>query len=299
MKLIATLSLLIMSFAASAWEMIPAATESFAIHRREALHRGLEFGIKAHTGDSLDCRFVSITDIDDGGDDLFNRHMLKLNFGRIHDGERSIDSVKTLNISGYEKDANGVSLRLRYQNGSGLMEIGASEPVYRLIFSLDGKGCFFEWFSNSTTSPLRDSFRIHAPAPLKFADFESVDSLKDYLNDSEDPYEGFWTYYDHEGSPLQVSANLCYTLACVKTEDGYDLLYLSNDGKEIDGIWQPLAVKACLTESGFDDIYNLQWLTRQGFEVDRRASAQFEGKLLTLRFPYWKAAIRMVKMKKE
>ena len=295
-KLLLLFLVLATAIVAQAWHVIPPTATAFSVHHREQLRRGLEFGIRSHGGDSLRSSFVMVEDVDNGDDDIFDRHMLKLHFGHAEGGRDRVDSTLTLNVSGFERQVRGLSLRVRYIDGHGVLEVGASEPVYSLNFEgLAADTVFFTTFSNSPVAPLRHDVEVVAPEPLRMASFDSVADLESHLAQSQDSFEGLWSYYDHQGSPIRVSPDLRYDLASVKSADGYDLVFLSNDGRENYGIWQPLAVKACLTESGFDGIFNLLWLESRGFPVDRKASAHFEGNLLTLSFPYWDAAIRMVK----
>lgn len=122
--------------------------------------------------------------------------------------------------------------------------------------------------------------------------------LEEYLANSEDPMEGYWYLLDRtlEESLLKLGGD--YRLACVRSEDGYDLIYL--EGARVMGRkWIPGMVKARLRSSGIDGVWNVGWTDATGMPMTHELKAQMDSpSTLTIYFPYQSSSLRFQQISK-
>ena len=59
----------------------------------------------------------------------------------------------------------------------------------------------------------------------------TLDALDEYLSNSSDPMEGYWKYLDRDMEEKWLRIGGRYTLAVVRADDGYDILYI--DGAQV------------------------------------------------------------------
>ena len=89
-----------------------------------------------------------------------------------------------------------------------------------------------------------------------------------------------------------------YTLAVVRADDGYDLLYI-NGAQVKKSQWQPCMKKGHLTKTIFSGNYDLIWIDATLEPISEDAYATIEnGVILTLNFPIYKSQVRFVKLMK-
>ena len=87
-----------------------------------------------------------------------------------------------------------------------------------------------------------------------------------------------------------------YTLAVVRADDGYDLIYI--DGAQVKKtMWQTGMLKGHMTKTIFSGNYDLTWIdaTMEPIEKDAQASIE-NGVILTLSFPVYKSQVRFAKV---
>ena len=92
--------------------------------------------------------------------------------------------------------------------------------------------------------------------------------------------EGVWEYLDRDIDAARARLGQKYTLFCVHTDTGYDLLTL-------DGVDGSPVVKGELVPTAFEGHYDLRWLSTDGYIADTEANAAVavEGEVLELNFP--------------
>lgn len=124
----------------------------------------------------------------------------------------------------------------------------------------------------------------------------TLDALDEYLAASIDPMEGYWRYLDRDMEDKWLRLGGKYTLAVVRADDGYDLLYI--DGAQVKkSQWQPCMLKGHITKTQFIGNYDLRWIDATMEPLDEECYASIEnGILLTLNFPIYKSQVRFAKV---
>ena len=126
----------------------------------------------------------------------------------------------------------------------------------------------------------------------------TIDALDDYLANASDPMEGYWKYLDRDMEEKWLRMGGRYTLAVVRADDGYDLLYI-NGAQVKKSQWQPCMKKGHLTKTIFSGNYDLIWIDATLEPISEDAYATIEnGVILTLNFPIYKSQVRFVKLMK-
>ena len=122
------------------------------------------------------------------------------------------------------------------------------------------------------------------------------DALDEYLSASSDPIEGYWKYLDRDLEEKWLRLGGRYTLAVVRADDGYDLIYI--DGAQVKkSMWQPGMKKGHITKTLFTGNYDLTWIDATMEPIDEDAYATIEnGIILTLNFPIFKSQMRLAKV---
>ncbi|MCH5235296.1 MAG: hypothetical protein J1E16_08360 [Muribaculaceae bacterium] len=125
-----------------------------------------------------------------------------------------------------------------------------------------------------------------------------MEEIEDYLNESEDPMEGYWTLFDRELEESLIKLGGRYDLVCVKEGEGYVFLYL--DGANVNSQnWKPGDLKATLIPTPFSDIYEVEWIDAVKEQMTQDIKAQKgEGDTLSIQFPYQSSKIRLRKIPK-
>lgn len=188
---------------------------------------------------------------------------------------------------------DGFSLRLDYGDGGASVAAGVGQPAFSAVVDFDPQapGRFMAVGRDGDTVVRRSLVCDVADVPV-FCNFDSLDSLAEYLASSTDPYEGLWTYYDRDTDPRRAGIGGRYTVATVASGDGYDIVYI--DGASDDSArWIPLRLKGRMTPATFPGVFDLRWLQPSGRDTGDDCSATLDGDLLTFQFPYWKATLRL------
>ena len=121
-------------------------------------------------------------------------------------------------------------------------------------------------------------------------------NLDEYLQNSEDSLEGYWTLFDREleENLLKIGGN--YNLVCIKEGETYLFYYL--DGGTVNSKnWNKGDLKIVMTPSPFDEIYDVEWIDAMKEPMKKDIKAQKgEGSILTIQFPYQSSKLRLRKM---
>lgn len=124
----------------------------------------------------------------------------------------------------------------------------------------------------------------------------TCEALDEYFTASNDPVEGYWTYLDRDMEDKWLRLGGRYTLAVVRADDGYDLIYI--DGAQVKkSLWQPGMLKGHMTKTIFSGNYDATWIdaTLEPIEKDVQATIE-NGVILTLNFPVFKSQVRFAKV---
>ena len=124
----------------------------------------------------------------------------------------------------------------------------------------------------------------------------TLSSLDEYLATSTDPVEGYWKYLDRDIEEKWLRLGGRYTLAVVRADDGYDIIYI--DGAQVKkSQWQPCMKKGHITKTQFSGNYDLRWIDATLEPIDEDCYATVEnGVILTLNFPVYKSQVRFAKV---
>ncbi len=98
-----------------------------------------------------------------------------------------------------------------------------------------------------------------------------------YFNRSSDAVEGEWEVFDRMFDDSQLRPGGDYRLAIVAEGSDYRIVYLSGASKA-PGRWKPGMTKGYLRQSGFRDVYDMEWIDPAGSplcgEIKAQLSAQ-------------------------
>ena len=124
----------------------------------------------------------------------------------------------------------------------------------------------------------------------------TVEALDEYFAQSADPAEGYWKYLDRDMQDDWLGLGGRYTLAVVRADDGYDLIYI--DGAQVKKtMWQTGMLKGHMTKTIFSGNYDLTWIDATMEPIEKDAQATIEnGVILTLSFPVYKSQVRFAKV---
>ena len=122
------------------------------------------------------------------------------------------------------------------------------------------------------------------------------EDLDAYFEQSADPVEGYWKYLDRDMQDEWLRLGGRYTLAIVRADDGYDLIYI--DGAQVKkSQWQWGMLKGHMTKTVFSGSYDLRWMDATMEPIEKDAYATIEnGIILTLNFPIFKSQVRFAKV---
>lgn len=122
------------------------------------------------------------------------------------------------------------------------------------------------------------------------------ESLDEYLATSSDPVEGYWKYLDRDMQDEWLRLGGRYTIAVVKADDGYDLIYI--DGAQVKkSQWQTGMLKGHIVKTIFSGDYDARWIDATMEPIDKDVQATIEnGVILTLNFPIYKSQVRFAKV---
>ena len=122
------------------------------------------------------------------------------------------------------------------------------------------------------------------------------EALDEYFAASADPVEGYWKYLDRDMEDKWLRLGGRYTLAVVRSDDGYDIIYI--DGAQVKkSLWQEGMLKGHMTKTVFSGNYDATWIDATMEPIDKDVQATIEnGVILTMNFPIYKSQVRFSKV---
>lgn len=139
---------------------------------------------------------------------------------------------------------------------------------------------------------------VEYPSPLfgrEISEFGNPDVLASYLSRSTAPMEGIWKVYDRVLEEDQLRMGGEYMVAMIATPSGYDLHYLSG-AIVMANTWRPGMLKGRLVKSGFENVYDVEWLDATGTLLPGEIKASYESPILTILFPHQSSTLRLRKI---
>ena len=122
------------------------------------------------------------------------------------------------------------------------------------------------------------------------------EALDEYFSATSDPIEGYWKYLDRDMSDEWLRLGGRYTIAVVRADDGYDLIYIS--GAQVKkSLWHEGMLKGHMTKTIFSGNYDATWIDATMEPIDNDVQATVEnGVILTVNFPVYKSQVRFAKV---
>ena len=122
------------------------------------------------------------------------------------------------------------------------------------------------------------------------------EALDEYFTVSADPVEGYWKYLDRDMQDQWLRLGGRYTLAVVRSDDGYDIIYI--DGAQVKkSLWHEGMLKGHMTKTVFSGNYDATWIDATLEPIDNDVQATIEnGVILTMNFPVFKSQVRFAKV---
>lgn len=122
------------------------------------------------------------------------------------------------------------------------------------------------------------------------------DKIDEYLSQSTDMMEGYWTIYDRDLEESLLKMGGQYVMACIKNGDDYIFLYL--DGAVVNqNAWTPGDEKIVLHPTPFRGLYDVEWTDSMKEKLKYEIRAQRgEGETLLFQFPYQSSKLRLRRM---
>ncbi len=121
----------------------------------------------------------------------------------------------------------------------------------------------------------------------------TIDKLDKYFASSTDGREGYWEYLDRETDSSLSGIGGKYTLAIVRSGEGYDIIYI--DGARVDADkWRPGMKKGELRSTVFENHYHLYWYdsAMNFLGRDYEFNADYAASLWTFNFPLLSSRLR-------
>lgn len=159
-----------------------------------------------------------------------------------------------------------------------------------------GFGFYSSWGGKVLLSDIDVEFSI--PESNLESSFSSQ-TFDEIFYESNDPMEGYWTFFDRELEENLLKLGGSYTLACVAEKGCYNFFYLEGASVNSKG-WEPGDIKAKLTPTPFQGIYDVEWYDATKSILNKEIKAQQgEGNTLEFQFPYQSSKFRLRKISKE
>lgn len=139
-----------------------------------------------------------------------------------------------------------------------------------------------------------DEIRLACERPEEnISQWDDPWALEEYLSNSRDWHEGYWQLLDRNLDESLLRLGGDYRYALVRSEDGYDLLYLSGAKVNPDE-WSYGMLKAKLRPSGIKDVWDVVWFDAMHHPLSHELKAQTDQDgTLTIQFPYQGSQIRL------
>ena len=246
------------------------------------------FEIRWNKVDSLSFSFARITTYGQG---LETSNPIKVEIGSSSPLATQISTSQTF-IDPNDPQEIGLSAVLDVSTAGAILSVGVAKPIAEIPVPFTVQvGSTIEGIVLKNAQITRDEFTASFIPPAELSSFGSIDQLIEYIQNSTDPYEGFWTYFDRVTTPGISSIGGYYTIATVASGSNYSIIYISG-AQSLAHNWQQLQIKGSLTPATFPGAFNLTWIQPSLIPLSYETSATIDGDLLTLSFPHWHTSLR-------
>lgn len=212
---------------------------------------------------------------------------------RYTDG--SVEEVCSRKLADVVEDCRDMnSLKLVYDGGRATLYAGTTYQKEVCSVPFGSRGGIAAFFCDGPVKVQRVDITSHVTSDTHSCEYASLEQLAEHIRASADPMEGFWEYLDRSTDPAKSVMGGHYTLATVRRNDVYDIVYIKGAEVAADS-WQPLQVKGVLTPTIFRGNYDMEWISADMQKISDDTDAQLsdDSAILTLRFPVLGAQVRM------
>ena len=245
------------------------------------------------------CAVVMSCDNSAPYDDIADQRSMQISIVKNEGGASTILTSTTLTRGvSLEDDLNTVSVDVSERGVQVSIGKDEMEPVLEASVTRPAGTVWVGYLvgAGSRVSLERAVLTIDNEQQVSATTLWTLDALDEYLATSADPMEGYWKYLDRDMEDKWLRLGGRYTLAVVRADDGYDLIYI--DGAQVKkSLWQPCMLKGHITKTQFTGNYDLRWIDATMEPIDEDCYATVEnGVILTLNFPIYKSQVRFAKV---
>ncbi len=232
-------------------------------------------------------------------DDITDQRTMQVSLIQRKDGEttqlattelkKGVSLEDDMNILCVDVDERGVSVSIGKDELKQVLEANVMRPIGPVqVGYLVGAG--------SRVALERAVLTIDNEKQVTTTTRWTREALDEYFTASIDPVEGYWKYLDRDMQDEWLRLGGRYTLAVVRADDGYDLIYI--DGAQVKkSLWQPGMLKGHIVKTIFSGNYDATWIDSTLEPIDKDVQATIEnGVILTLNFPVFKSQVRFSKV---
>ena len=232
-------------------------------------------------------------------DDITDERSMRVSLMQYQDGDvtevasttvsKGVSLEDDLNTLCVDVDERGVRISIGKDELQTVLEASIVRPVGAVqVGYLVGPG--------SRVAIERAVLTIEREDQVASSTLWTLEALDEYLANSIDPVEGYWCYLDRDMEEKWLRIGGRYTLAVVRADDGYDLIYI--DGAQVKkSLWNPGMLKGHMVKTVFSGNYDLTWIDATMEPISEDAYATIEnGVILTFNFPVFKSQVRFAKV---
>lgn len=230
--------------------------------------------------------------------DIANRQSLRIEVFRIANGKETV--VKSFNI-----DEDGIheteyrTIRISYDGDSLAIAAGCRQltGVGKICYRPYGDSISFGYFAGekSRVTVKRIEYFTKPIKATQYSTTYTKEKLDSVFAASNDPNEGYWKYLDRKMDDKKMRLGGKYTLAIVKSPDGYQILY-ADGASTMPDIWKPYMTKGIMKATPFIGTFDLQWIDSEKEIIPDEGYATFEEGILTINLPINGTSVRFYKL---
>lgn len=231
-------------------------------------------------------------------DDIHSRPYIDMTVFSISKGSRHVIANKQ--IENIFINDNWTSLKISYTGH--LLQIDMGSKKLEQILSISNikflPECRIGYFipSGNQLTIKRIQFDSKPIKALQFQTLWTKAALDSLFDNSKDPFEGYWTYYDRNMDERQMKLGGKYTIAIVRNNDAYDILYISG-ASFYPELWSPYTLKGRLLPAPFGGHYDLEWYDIEKNLIADEGYAYIDSNgILSLQMPVHNSEIRFYKI---
>lgn len=240
--------------------------------------------------------FIKITGINRAYGDFLDAPGIRVETGRLTDGEASISESKDL-FEGINPPRKPNTAVIEIADNSvrilaGNTKLHPVSTVKRTSLATSDSLSYWGIKSNGRwRSELIVTEYVRDLAPSLISNW-TYDRLRAYLSKSQDKRERLWRYFDRVNDPELGRLGGEYTLATVADgRGGYTILYVSG-AKTNRSRWKSMMIKGHLTPTIYEDQYDLTWYDAMMRPVSTDCSAVMSPAMLEVKFPLYDTSFR-------